>query len=117
MLSLVLGVNRGRGSSLGSVSAEVLVGLADGREGVIVAQVHHIEELLLLLDLTEHVLPRFPALHDSDQLELVVCCIDQLLDHACSDLVLNGSDGAGLINDLHSEASKLLAEEFVAFNK
>ena len=92
LLSLVLGVNRGRGSSIWSVSPEVFVGLADRREGVVVAQVHHVEELLLLLDLTVHVLPRLPALHYSDQLELVVCCVDQFLDHTCSDLVLNGSD-------------------------
>ena len=93
----------------------VVVSLVDHVEWVLVAERGHVEKML-----SHHVsilvvhLPRSPLLHDAKEFHLVVCSLDEFLDEAGSNLLLNCTNALVLINDLHSPAGLLASVVFVA---
>ena len=91
-----------------SIVANVIVLLVLAIEGVVKAECGHIDEALLFERFVFLVhLPGSPSLHDAEQFELVVCCLDQLFNHAVGNLLFDGTYTLSLIDNLHSPASLL----------
>lgn len=90
--SHIFRVNGGRGSSFRSIVAHVIEGLHGGWEGIVVSEVQEVVQGFFLMDFREQELPWFPALHYSDEFQLVVGLVDQLFDQTCSYLLLNSTD-------------------------
>ena len=91
-----------------SIVADVIVLLVLAIEGVVETECCHINKALLFERFIFFVhLPGSPSLHDAEELELVVCCLDKLFNHTISNLLFDGTYTLSLINDLHSPASLL----------
>ena len=118
----ICSLNRGCASLLScglaawfAVIALGVVGLMHDIEGVILPEASHVDEVLFgKLSILHVHLPRTPLLHDTEELELVVSLVNQLLNKTAGNLLLDSTNAHVLIDDLHPESSKLAAVELVA---
>lgn len=78
-------------------------------------EVKHVLQLFLSFEVASaNGLPWFPTLHYFKKLNLVVRLVDEFLNKSTGNLLLDGPDRHGLVDDRHAEASHFLGEELVS---
>lgn len=78
-------------------------------------EVKHVLQLFLSFEVASaNGLPWFPTLHYFKKLNLVVRLVDEFLNKSTGNLLLDGPDRHGLVDDRHAEASHFLGEELIS---